>query len=415
MITPFHKKRIILGVTGSIAAYKSADLASKLAQFGAEVDVILTRSALEFVKPLTFQSVTGRTAFTDQDLWGSQGHIKHIGLAHEADLLVIAPITANTIAKLAHGIADNLLTVTALAANCSMVIAPAMDAGMYSHPATRSNVEILRQRGISIIGPAEGHLASGLTGVGRMVEPGILLGHIRHTLSLDGPLKNTKVIVTAGSTYEPIDPVRGITNRSSGKQGFSLAQAAIDRGAEVILISGPTSLETPTGAKRIDIQTAAEMREEVLKALPGSTILIMAAAVADFQPKSAADRKLKKVDGIPQIILESTPDILGEVAKLRAGNGYPQVCVGFAAESQDLLENARKKLDQKQLDLIVANDISAPDAGFAVDTNRVTILDAGGGEEALPLISKDEVAQFVLERIIGLLGLSGRDQNLSNP
>lgn len=411
MITPFHKKRIILGVTGSIAAYKSADLASKLAQFGAEVDVILTRSALEFVKPLTFQSVTGRPAFTDQDLWGSQGHIKHIGLAHEADLLVIAPITANSMAKLAHGIADNLLTVTALAANCSMVIAPAMDAGMHSHPATQANVEILRQRGISIIGPAEGHLASGLTGVGRMIEPGILLGHVRHALSQDGPLKNMKVVVTAGSTYEPIDPVRGITNRSSGKQGFSLTQAAIDRGAEVILISGPTSLETPTGAKRIDIKTAAEMREEVLKALPGSTILIMAAAVADFQPKSTSDQKLKKVNGIPEIILESTPDILGEVGENRARNGYPQICVGFAAESQDLLENARKKLDQKQLDLIIANDISAPDAGFAVDTNRVTILDAGGGEEALPLISKDEVAQFVLERIIGLLGLPGRDQN----
>ncbi len=411
MITPFHKKRIVLGVTGSIAAYKAAELASKLAQHGSLVDVILTQAAANFVSPLTFQSVTGQPAFTEADLWGAQGHVQHIGLARSADLVVIAPITANTIAKLAHGIADNLLTVTSLAARCPLIIAPAMDGGMYSHPATQANLEILRQRETLIIGPEEGHLASGLSGIGRMVEPLELLGQIRYTLSKQGPLLGKKFIVSAGRTFEPIDPVRGLTNRSSGKQGFALAQAALDRGADVILISGPTNLTTPTGAIRIDIQTAIEMRDEVLKALPGSTVLLMAAAVADFRPASITDDKVKKVDGVPKINLEPTPDILSEILDERERNGYPQISVGFAAESRDLLSNARRKLEAKQLDLIVANDISAADAGFAVDTNRVTILDAGGGEEVLPLISKSEVAQFVIERVVGLLDLSGRERN----
>lgn len=406
MITPFHKERIVLGVTGSIAAYKAVDLASKLAQHGAIIDVILTQAATNFVTPLTFQSVTGQPAFTEQDLWGSQGHVQHIGLARQANLVVIAPATANTIAKLAHGIADNLLTVTSLAARSPMILAPAMDGGMYSHPATQANLEILRQREISILGPIEGHLASGLSGIGRMVEPIELLGHIRYVLSQRGPLKGEKFIITAGRTFEAIDPVRGITNRSSGKQGFALAQAALDRGADVILITGPTNLDTPSGAQRIDIQSAGEMRDEVLKVIPGSTALIMAAAVADFRPISSAEHKVKKANGIPDIKFERTPDILGEVQSEKAKNGHPQISVGFAAESKDLLNNARKKLEEKQLDLIVANDISASDAGFAVDTNRVTILDAGGGEEVLPLISKNEIAQFVLERVIGLLGLS---------
>jgi len=406
MITPFHKKRIVLGVTGSIAAYKSVDLASKLAQQGAIIDVILSQAATNFVTPLTFQSVTGQPAFTEKDLWGSQGHIQHIGLARQANLVVIAPATANTIAKLAHGIADNLLTVTSLAARSPMILAPAMDGGMYSHPATQANLEILRQREISIIGPIEGHLASGLSGFGRMVEPIELLGHIRYVLSQRGPLKGKKFIITAGRTFEAIDPVRGITNRSSGKQGFALAQAAVDRGADVILITGPTNLDTPSGAQRIDIQSAGEMRDEVLKVIPGSTALIMAAAVSDFRPISPTEQKVKKANGILDIKFEQTPDILGEIQNEKAKSGHPQISVGFAAESKDLLSNARKKLEEKQLDLIVANDISASDSGFAVDNNRVTILDAGGGEEVLPLISKDEVAQFVLERVIGLLDLS---------
>ena len=410
MITPFKNKRIVLGVTGSIAAYKAVELASKLAQAGALVDVILTQSATQFVSPLTFQSVTGQTAFTEADLWGSQGHVQHIGLARDANLLVIAPITANTLAKLAHGMADNLLTVTALAAQCPIMVAPAMDGGMFSHPATQHNLDSLRQRDVTILGPAEGHLASGMTGIGRMVEPIELMGHLRFTISRQGPLKNKKIIVTAGGTHEPIDPVRGITNRSSGKQGFAMAQAALDRGADVALISGPTHLPTPGGAERVDVGTAEEMKAAVLESLPESAALIMAAAVADFRPTSPSSQKVKKRKGIPELTLEATPDILEAVAELKSTHGYPQVIVGFAAESQDLLHNARKKLEEKQLELVVANDISALDAGFAVDTNRVTILDAGGGEEELPLMSKSDVAQTVLERVLGLLGLSGTDQ-----
>ncbi len=409
MITPFQDKRIVLGISGSIAAYKSVDLASKLAQSGARVDVILTHSAAQFVTPLTFQSVTGETAYTDSDLWGSQGHIQHIGLAGHAQLLVIAPITANTLAKLAHGLADNLLTVTALAARCPIILAPAMDGGMYTHPATQANLDTLQQRGVTIIGPAEGHLASGMTGIGRMVESSDLLGHIRLSLTRKGPLRTRKIIVTAGNTYEPIDLVRGITNRSSGKQGFALAQAALDLGADVTLISGPTHLTAPVGAERIEVHTAQEMLSAVLKTIPDSTALIMAAAVADFRPVSPAKQKIKKTNGIPQLSLEATQDILAAVAKEKSKHGFPQISVGFAAESQDLLSNAQHKLELKELDLIIANDISTSEAGFAVDSNRVTILDAGGGQEALPLMSKKEVAQFVLERVVGLLGLSVSD------
>ncbi len=410
MVTPFQDKRIVLGVTGSIAAYKSVDLASKLAQSGAVVDVILTQSATQFVTPLTFQSVTGQTAYTDTDLWGSQGHIQHIGLSRHAKQLVIAPLTANTLAKLAHGIADNLLTVTALAARCPIILAPAMDGGMYAHPATQTNLDTLRQREVTIIGPIEGHLASGMTGVGRMVESIELLGHIRYGLTRHGPLRKKKIIVTAGGTFEPIDPIRGITNRASGKQGFALAQAALDRGADVTLISGPTHLAPPIGVEQVEIRTAEEMRAAVLKAIPDSTALLMAAAVADFRPVTPTKEKIKKSAGVPKLELETTPDILAAVAEEKSKHGYPEISVGFAAESQDLLSNARRKLEVKLLDLIIANDISASDAGFAVDTNRVTILDAGGGEEVLPLMGKGEVAQFVMERVIGLLGLSGSQQ-----
>lgn len=404
MTTPFEDRRIILGITGSIAAYKAADLASKLAQAGALVDVILTQAALQFINPLSFQSVTGRAAYIDRDLWEREGHVLHIGLARNANLMVIAPASANTLAKLAHGIADNLLTVTALAARCPILLAPAMDGGMYAHPATQSNLEILRQRGAIIVGPAQGHLASGLTGLGRMVEPQELLGYIRQELGRDGLLRGRKVVVTAGGTQEPIDPVRAITNRSSGKQGFALAQAAMDRGAAVTLITGPTQLPTPVGASRIDVQTAEQMLTAVLDAIPKADVLIMAAAVADFRPVSPADHKFKREKGLPQLVLEATPDILSNVSAIKTKTGFPRVMVGFAAESQDVLQNARHKLHTKGLDLIVANDILANDAGFAFDTNRVTILDAGGGEESLPLLSKSDVSEAVLERIIGILG-----------
>lgn len=403
MNSPFEEANLLLAVSGSIAAYKAVDLASKLAQAGALVDVVLTQAATEFVSPLSFQSVTGRRSYVDADLWGPEGHVRHIGLARQAQLLVIAPATANTLAKLAHGIADNLLTVTALAIDCPLLIAPAMDGGMFQHPATQSNLETLRQREAVIIGPAEGHLASGLVGQGRMVEPDELLGHIRLMLGRKGALQGRKVVVTAGGTQEPIDPVRFIANRSSGKQGFALAQAALDLGAEVMLIAAPTPLTTPIGAQRIDIATAEEMKDAVLAETSRTDVLLMAAAVADFRPAGPTDQKIKRKHGIPEIRLETTPDILGEVAELKDRGEFSGLVVGFAAESHDLIKNASDKLDAKRLDLIAANDITAKDAGFAVDTNRVTLIDAEGGHEDLPLMTKAEVAHQVLNRIVDML------------
>ncbi|MCJ7708061.1 MAG: bifunctional phosphopantothenoylcysteine decarboxylase/phosphopantothenate--cysteine ligase CoaBC, partial [Anaerolineales bacterium] len=384
--------------------YKAVDLASRLTQAGALVDVILTEAAQKFVSPLTFRSVTGRPAYTDADLWGQEAHILHVGLAEDTELLVIAPATANTLAKLASGQADSLLTVSALTARCPLVVAPAMDAGMFEHPATQANLETLRQRGAYIAGPAEGRMASGLVGLGRMLEPAELLGHIRLALGRGGPLGGRKIVVTAGGTQEPIDPVRAIVNRSSGKQGFALAQAALDRGAAVQLVSGPTHLETPVGAERIEVTTAEEMRAAVLVAAAGADALLMAAAVADFRPSKAVPEKIKRGRGTPEVRLEPTVDILGEVMAQREKSGRPAVVVGFAAESQDLRTNARTKLQAKGLSLIVANDITDPNAGFAVDTNRVTLIDASGTLQELPLMSKAEVAEAVLQRVVRMLG-----------
>jgi phosphopantothenoylcysteine decarboxylase/phosphopantothenate--cysteine ligase len=395
-------KAILLGVTGSIAAYKAAELASRLAQAGAQVDAILTGGAEHFVTPLTFQSVTGRKAYTDADLWGGEAHVLHVGLGRAADLLVIAPCTANTLAKLAHGLADNLLTITALAATCPLLIAPAMDGGMFEHPATQDNLRTLTERGATLAGPAQGHLASGLSGVGRMLEPLELVGHIRRILGRQGKLAGKKIVVTAGGTQEPIDPVRFIANRSSGKQGYALAQAALDLGAEVILISS-VDLPAPVGAALVKVGTVAELQAAVLSETAEADALVMAAAPADFRPKTAAENKLKKRDGLPQLALEFAPDILEALAAQRAGKGRPQVVVGFAAESRDLIENATAKLKSKNLDIIAANDVSASDAGFAVDTNRISLLHADGQVEALPLMSKQEVAEVILERVAALL------------
>jgi phosphopantothenoylcysteine decarboxylase / phosphopantothenate---cysteine ligase len=396
-------RRIILGVTGSIAAYKAADLASKLTQAGAQVDVILSGAAEKFITPLTFQSVTGRRAYLDGDLWGNEAHVLHVGLGHTVDLVIIAPCTANTMAKLAHGIADSLLTVTVLAASCPLIIAPAMDGGMFDHPATQENLETLKKRGAWIVGPAEGHLASGLTGPGRMVEPFEILGHARLVLGHAGSLAGKKVVVTAGGTQEPLDPVRMLTNRSSGKQGYALAQAALDAGAQVSLITTPTALTLPVGARVLNVETAGQMLDCVLTESADSDVLIMAAAVADFRPKNQVKDKIKKEGGIPQIELETTEDILKTVSGHRSKGERPYVVMGFAAESRDLLENAASKLQSKGLDLIAANDISAQDAGFAVETNRVTLLFADGRRESLPLMSKGEVAETIIARLAALL------------
>ncbi|WKZ37644.1 MAG: bifunctional phosphopantothenoylcysteine decarboxylase/phosphopantothenate--cysteine ligase CoaBC [Anaerolineales bacterium] len=394
-------KHILLGVTGSIAAYKAADLASRLAQAGTRVDVLLTGAGEKFVTPLTFQSVTGRRAYTDQDLWGNEAHVLHVSFGKTADMLVIAPCTADTMAKLAHGIADNLLTVTALAASCPILIAPAMDGGMFEHPATQENLATLRSRGVLVAGPAAGHLASGLSGVGRMIEPAEVLGHIRAALGKNGKLAGKKIIVTAGGTQEAIDPVRVITNHSSGKQGYALAQAAMDAGAEVCLITTPTALTPPVGTRVVRVKSVQEMLDALLN--ESADALIMTAAAADFRPKTIAKDKLKKRDGIPRIELEAAPDILKTVSGVGSGKKRFKVMVGFAAESQALLENASEKLQSKGLDLIAANDISANDSGFAVETNRITLLFADGTKESLPLMSKAEAAEKIIEHTARLL------------
>ncbi len=403
MILPLQGRKVLLGVTGSVAAYKAAFLASRLRQAGAEVTVVLTPAAERFVSPLTFRSVAGGKVYTDADLWGTEGHVIHVGLARQTEVLVIAPCTAHTLAKLAQGQADNLLTVTALAASCPLVVAPAMDGGMFAHPATQANLERLRDRGVVVLGPETGHLASGLQGPGRMVEPEAILGAVRYLLTRSRPLAGRRVLVTAGGTQEPLDPVRVLTNRSTGKQGFALAQAALDWGAEVTLISGPSWLPAPHGARRVDVRTAQEMRDAVLTHLDQADVLLMSAAVADYRPAQVAQHKIKKGEGDLTLTLTRNPDILAEVAAYRREHGRPQIVVGFAAESQDLLRNAQAKLTRKALDLMVANDISAADAGFGVDTNRVTLLYRDGRQERLPRLSKAEVGQAVVVRALHLL------------
>ena len=395
-------RRILLGVTGSIAAYKAADLASQLTQAGALVDAVLSEAAQRFVSPLTLASVTGRRAYTDADLWGADSHILHVDLGSGADVVLVAPATAHTLAKLAAGHADTLLCLAALAARGPLLLAPAMDAGMFEHPATQANLDVLRGRGAIVLGPAEGRMASGLAGLGRLLEPKEIVGHLRLILGRAGPLAGRSVIVTAGGTHEPIDPVRVVANRSSGRQGFALAQAALDRGATVTLISGPSTLATPVGAERIDVTTAAEMQQAVLSRLEAADVLLMAAAVADFRADPSV-QKIKRAKGELNLTLRPTEDILALVSQRRKKGSRPRVVVGFAAESQDLVANARLKARDKGLDLIVANDILAADAGFAVETNRVTLIDSSGSVQDLPLLTKAEVAEVVLERVGTLL------------
>jgi phosphopantothenoylcysteine decarboxylase/phosphopantothenate--cysteine ligase len=415
-ISILKDKRILLGVTGGIAAYKVCTLASHLTQIGAQVDVVMTEAATRFVTPLTFQSLTGRPVYTT--MWGALDaalgedavlptHVVHVGLAEAADLLVIAPATANTMAKLAHGLADNLLAALALATRCPLLLVPAMDVEMWGHAATQANVATLRERGAHLAGPARGRMVSGLEGEGRMVEPDEILGHIRLVLGQEGPLAGRRVVVTAGPTREAIDPVRFVSNPSSGRQGFALAQAALDLGAQVTLIAGPTHLPTPVGAERVDVVTAQGMHDVVLATAGDADVLLMAAAVGDFRPEKAAAQKIKKGDRDLGVRMVRTPDILSAVVVHRADGGFPRVVVGFAAESENLAEHAHDKLVAKDLDLIVANDITARDAGFAAERNRVTILDRDGGVEQLPLMRKAAVAEAVMERVVDLLAATG--------
>jgi phosphopantothenoylcysteine decarboxylase/phosphopantothenate--cysteine ligase len=399
-IKVLQDKRIVLGVTGGIAAYKAAAVCSQLVQGGALVDVVMTGPAQKFVTPLTFQALTHRPVYTDMFDIPPGENIPHITLADAADLLLIAPATAHTLARLANGLADDLLLAIALATPAPLLLAPAMETDMWQHPATQANIEKLRAWGATIVGPAEGRLASGAVGQGRMVEPEEIVSAARVVLGRHRDLAGWRVVVTAGGTREAVDPVRFVSNHSSGKMGYAIATAARDRGAFVTLIT-TTALPDPFGVEVIQVGSAAQMLAVALETTRQADLLVMAAAVADFRPAAVAEQKIKKQEDTEELILElvRNPDILAEVAGQKAAGHGPRITVGFAAETEDLLENAKGKLERKKLDLIVANDVSASDAGFAVDTNRVTLLAADGSVEALPLMSKFEVAEAILDHI----------------
>jgi phosphopantothenoylcysteine decarboxylase/phosphopantothenate--cysteine ligase len=400
-ITLLRDKRIVLGVTGSIACYKIVDLASKLTQAGALVDVVMTDSAEKFVTPLAFRSVTGRPVYSH--MWSLEEHVQHVGLGEAADLFLVAPATANSIAKLAYGLADNLLTVTALAARCPILVAPAMDGGMYEHPATQANIAALQERGVQFAGPASGRMASGQVGRGRMMETAELLAEVRLVLAQTGPMAGRHVVVSAGPTREPLDPVRFISNRSTGRQGLAVAQAALDAGARVTLVAGPLSEPVPIGVNHVPVQTTQEMGDAVVAAVADADALFMVAAVADFRPNTLSERKIKKTETDESwgmaIALEVTLDILTAVKEQRDKTGFPRVSLGFAAETHDAFEYGRQKLLRKGLNFIAVNDVLAEGAGFEVDTNRIVLLSSAGVVEEMPLMSKVEVAERLVAHV----------------
>ena len=390
-------RNIVLGVTGSIACYKALDLASKLAQAGANVETMLSYGATRFVTPLAFRSLTHRGVVTDTFDAGAEHSVEHVALARWADLVVIAPATVHCIAKLAAGLADDPLTTTVIATEAPLLVAPAMDANMFDHPATQENIARLRRRGVRLAGPAPGRLASGLTGTGRLVEPAELLGHIAAALGQDGDLAGRRVVVSAGGTQEAIDPVRVITNHSSGRMGFAVAEAARDRGAAVTLVTAPVALPEPPLMQVVKVRSAQDMCAAVLAATAGADALIMAAAVADYRPSVAAGQKIKKTAADEMAIhLDKTTDILAT-----ATGDF--VRVGFSAESENLEANAADKVRRKDLDLIVANDITEEGSGFGVDTNRVALIDRELRVERLPLLSKYAVGHRILDRVVELL------------
>ena len=389
-------KVIVLGVSGGIAAYKAADLASKLAQAGATVKVVMTWEATQLVQPLTFQALTGNPVVTDMFEPAPLSAITHVSLADEADIIVIVPATANIIAKMAAGIADDILTCTVLATKAPIVIAPAMHHNMYINPVTQENIGKLKSRGFTVIPAAHGRLASGSFGYGRLPEIAEIMGIIQQTLGKQGDLAGKRIVITAGGTQEAIDPVRYITNNSSGKMGYAVAEAARDRGAMVTLITTPTGLSPVAGVEVINVRSARQMKEAVVKATAKTDALLMVAAVADYMPKTTAAQKIKKGAGGMMLELVKTPDILAEVKG-------KFIKVGFAAETQELIANAQKKLTNKGLDIIVANDVAVKDSGFGADTNKVTILKKTGKPEDLPLMSKREVAEKILDNVSKLL------------
>lgn len=413
-------KKIVLGVTGGIAAYKCVDLASRLRKKGAEVHVILTRGAQNFVTETAMREISGNPVITS--MWGEIHNydVEHIALATLADVVLIAPATANVIAKAAAGIADDMLTTTVLATRAPIFFAPAMNSNMYENPVTQQNITTLQQRGWQLIPPASGHLACGTSGIGRMPEPAELVEVLENYFAGEGgsvesadgntmdntmgniigsTMQGLKLLVTAAGTREPIDPVRYIGNRSSGKMGYAIAEAAARLGAEVTLISGPSALQPPAGVEFFGVESAREMRQLVQERFPACDIVIKAAAVADYRVKNVSDQKIKKNDAELTLVLEKNPDILKELGEMKQPH---QTLVGFAAETQNLLQYAQGKLEKKNLDMIVANDVSKPQAGFNVDTNLIKLLKRDGSIEELPLMSKKELAYIILDRVMKL-------------
>jgi phosphopantothenoylcysteine decarboxylase/phosphopantothenate--cysteine ligase len=399
---PLRGRYIVLGVTGSISCYKAVEVASRLVQAGATVDVAMTQHAAEFVRPLTFRSLTARAPYLD--MWQPYGDVgeAHVELARRADAMLIAPATASTLARLAHGLADDQVALTALATAAPLLVAPAMDAQMWANPATQANVETLKARGVQFIGPVEGRLASGRTGLGRLVEPERLVDELRWRLARGhGDLVGRRIVVSAGGTREAIDPVRYVGNRSSGKMGYAVAEAARDRGAEAVVVS-TVSLPVPVGVRVVPVESALQMMEAVHRECADADALIMAGAVADYRPAGAADQKIKREQtGDMAIELLENPDIIASTpVETKRGR---LTKIAFAAETQDLIVHAQAKLSKKGARFVVANDVSATDAGFGVDNNRVTILDDAGGREDLPLMPKYDVGHAILDRVLPLL------------
>ena len=396
--------RITLGVTGGVAAYKAAELVRLLQQDGFTVQVVMTRGAREFVTPLTFAALCGQKVITDLFEKSSTGEanlesaIEHIAVAQRTDLLLVAPATADILAKFARGIADDFLTTLYLATIAPVIVAPAMNVNMWNHAATQENVEMLRARGVKIVNPDEGYLACGMTGAGRLAGQQEIVAAVRETLHAQKDLQGETVLITAGPTCEDLDPVRYLTNRSSGKMGYAVAEAAARRGARVILVSGPVNLDTPPGVERVDVRSAKEMHLAVTQRFPESSIAIFAAAVADYRPVETAGEKIKRNKELISLMLEPTPDILASVTS-RKGQ---VIVVGFAAETDHVAENARKKLVAKDADLIVANDVTSEGAGFDHDTNIVTLFSRDGRDLALPKLKKSEVAQRILDEVLRL-------------
>ncbi len=391
-------RQIVLGVTGGIAAYKACDLTSRLVKQGAKVRVVLTEHAARFVPPMTFAALSGNPACTDT--FAPRMELEHISLAKWADAFVIAPATANCLGKLANGIADDLLTTTALATTAPLLIAPAMNANMWRHPATQANLQTLLSRGAKTVGPGVGRLACGDDDVGRMAEPAEIVEALDALLSGKRDFEGVKVLVTAGPTVERIDPVRYITNRSTGKMGYAIAEAARDRGAEVALVSGPVTLAAPAGVELVPVESSADLCAAVLARGEWADVVIQAAAPADFTPETFAEGKIKKTGEGMVLRLKNTTDIAAELGRRKRPG---QVLVAFAAETDDVLENARGKLDRKNADMVVANDVSRADAGFGVDTNAVTLV-TRDGETALPLMRKREVADGILDAVAAMIG-----------